>query len=46
MIYGHCMQQLLTFIMTVVEGGRARRYVCVCVRVGLQGVYEDEEVNR
>lgn len=35
MIYDQCMQQLLTFIMTVV-GGRERG--CECVWISLQGV--------
>lgn len=37
MIYDQCMQQLLTFIMTVVRGGRegemVKECVCVCVTV-------------
>lgn len=40
MIYDQCMQKLLTFIMTVIGGGRQGKdeYVCVCLCVRVSGV--------
>lgn len=44
MIYDQCMQQLLTFIMTVVGGReRERGDECVCVEISLQGVCGEDE---
>lgn len=52
MIYDQCMQQLLTFIMTVVgegDGEGEREWGCVgvcecmCVRISLWGVCGEDE---